>query len=251
VELFQNSSTGLRVINVYSNAPLVRLGAAGPVQPISPYGYATFKAVPYAPAPATLTATALAADGATALASHTVAAWGQPVALRLTVDAPSAATGTGSAVYLDGGDVALLRATVVDAAGNVCSSAAVDLTFAVTAGPGLVWGSGSGNPSDHGHPNSPNRTTYHGLARAVVRAALVGAGSDQQRALLAEVNVEAGAQGAASILAQGGVAPTVMTVTVTAPGLQSASLDIPLSVDPKDSVLSVAAASVGAADVGE
>ena len=73
----------------------------------------------------------------------------------------------------------------------------------------------------------------------------------QERALLAEVNVEAGAQGAASILAQGGVAPTVMTVTVTAPGLQSASLDIPLSVDPKDSVLSVAAASVGAADVGE
>ena len=123
----------------------------------------------------------------------------------------------------------------------------------MTQGPGVVWGSGSGNPSDHAHCNDGSRVTYHGLARAVVRAALVGAGSAAQRALAAYVNVEAGAGGAgtAAILAPGAAPPTVMTVQATSPGLASATLDIALSVDESDSVQSVAAVSVGVADVGE
>jgi hypothetical protein len=45
--------------------------------------------------------------------------WGAPAAIVLSLDAPSLATGTGSAVYLDGEDVAAVRATVVDTNG-VC-----------------------------------------------------------------------------------------------------------------------------------
>jgi len=42
-----------------------------------------------------------------------------------------------------------------------------------------------------------------------------------------------------------------MTVQASSPGLASATLDIALSVDESDSVLRVAAVSVGVADVGE
>ena len=48
----------------------------------------------------------------------------------------------------------------------------------------------------------------------------------------------------------GGTPPRALTVTATARGLPPASLDIPLSVDPKDAPLAVAAASVGTADLG-
>ena len=249
-----------RTIHVYTNAPYVALAnpAVPPAPvPVSPFGYATFRGVAFTPG-SSLTATCLAADGASALASHTARAWGAPAALRLSLDAPSLATGTGRALYLDGSDVALVRASVVDAGGNVCGDAAVRIAFGVSAGPGRVWGSGSGDPSDHEHPNAASRVTYHGLARAVVRAALVGAGSDAERAALAYVNVDAGVgggggsgAGTAPILPPGQAPPTVITVTASAPGLASASIDIALSVDEADSVLSVAAASVGAADVGE
>ena len=248
---------GKRTINVYSNAPFVSLLAPGvppsPPTPISGFGaFATFPGVAFVPG-SVLTAHALAADGVTVLATHTAASWGAPAALALSVDAPSPTTGTGRALYLDGGDVALVRATVVDAAGNTCHDAALPLTFAVTAGPGLVWGTGSGDPSDHGHPYSPSRVTYHGLARGIVRAALVGVGSDAERAQLAYVNVDAGAAGGrtAAILGGGAAPPTSLTVSVSAPGLPTSTLSIALSVDASDSVLAVAAASVGMADLGQ
>ena len=41
-----------------------------------------------------------------------------------------------------------------------------------------------------------------------------------------------------------------MTVTASAPGLQSASINVSLSIDPADGVLAVAARSVGEADTG-
>lgn len=242
-----------RVIHVYSNAPGVVLEAPGvpasPFTPISPFGYATFNSVNFVPG-STLTAKAMAGDGTTVLASHTVKSWGAPAAIALTMDAPSLTTGTGAAVVLDGEDVALLRATVVDANGTPCEDASLPVTFTVTSGPGFVWGSGSGNPSDHDAFHAPTRTTYHGLARAVVRAALVGAGSDGERAALAYVNVEAGkGVSTASILGGGATPPTSMTITASSPGLTPATFVVPLSVDPMDSVLEVAKRSVGVADL--
>ena len=49
------------------------------------------------------------------MATHTRLTSGEPTALKLTIDAPSPLTGTGSALVLDGQDSAKLRASVVDA----------------------------------------------------------------------------------------------------------------------------------------
>lgn len=141
VESWRNSTNGSRVIHVYSNAPFARVSVsapngsvvfrAGPV-PSPPFGSVTFAAVPFSPG--TLTADGLDADddAAAVLASDFARSWGAPAALVLSLDAPSLATGTGAAVLLDGGDVALVRATVIDAEGNPCGDATDNITFSVS-----------------------------------------------------------------------------------------------------------------------
>ena len=47
-----------------------------------------------------------------------------------------------------------------------------------------------------------------------------------------------------------GIVPASFTVVASVEGLKAGSLTVPLSVDANDSVLSVAAASVGLADIG-
>ena len=130
-----------------------------------------------------------------------------------------------------------------------------NISFAVSAGPGVVWGVGNGDPSSH-DPNHVNwRPAYHGLVRAIVRVTVDASGSPATRALQALVNGDAGrgAGNASSLILQGPAdgAPTSMTVTASAPGIPAAILSIPLSTDVKDSVLAVASASVAAAFIGE
>ena len=69
------------------------------------------------------------------IASHTKFSWGTPAAIVLTLDAPSLHTGTGQAVMLDGADVALVRATVVDARGVPVADSRLNISFGVTRGP--------------------------------------------------------------------------------------------------------------------
>ena len=244
-----------RSINVYTSAPLValslngaRLGAPLP----APSGIATWRGaqgVPYAPG--ALTATALAADGATVLATHTRRSWGAPAALVLSLDAPHPSTGTGrGALYQDGEDVALVRCTVVDAAGATVGDSTLNVTFAVASGPGLVVGCGNGDPANLDPNNAPWKPAYHGLARAIVRSTLDAATPDALRALRAAIDVDAGRGARASaIMPVGATPPGSLTVTASAPGLPTATLVVQLSVDPADSVLEAAAASVGLADL--
>ena len=63
-----------------------------------------------------VTVVGINADG-TAAGSHTLLAAGAATAMQLVVDVPSPSTGTGSAMYLDGQDVAFVRAQLVDSAG--------------------------------------------------------------------------------------------------------------------------------------
>ena len=144
-----------------------------------------------------------------------------------------------------------MRATIVGAAGVTVGDAATTVTFAVTAGPGAIWGVGNGDPANQEPSHAPWRTSYHGLARCIVKAALVAAGTPEERALLAAVNVDAGmGPGAAAVFpGDAASAPTSITLTASAPGLPTATLSIPLSTDPADSVLEVAARSVGLADL--
>ena len=93
------------------------------------------------------------------------------LSLALSIDVPSASTCTGEKVVLDGNDVALVRITVVDAAGTpVLSKAAdVNVSVAVSSGPGRVIGVGNGDTSSHQRPKGHVIQTNAGLARAVVQ----------------------------------------------------------------------------------
>lgn len=241
----------MRDVTVYTNAPLVRLSVNNATQGTAvatPFLHANFQGVRFAPGE--LRADCLASDGTSLLASAVKRSWGAPAGIVLSVDAPSPLTGTGTngALYLDGQDVALLRAAIVDAAGVIVEDAVASVTFAVADGPAAVWGTGNGDPSDHTPSHSPTLPAYHGLARGIVRVTLVSAGSDELRALLAAVNVEAGT-GASSSIAGPGTPPATITVTASAHGLATGSVVIPLSVSPADAPLAVAAASVGSADL--
>ncbi len=248
VEQWAPSANGTRTIHVYANAPLVRLrlpsGAvfSAPVA-VTAFGEAAvFFGVPFAPG--VLIAEALAADGATVLASAQRASWGAPAALVVTVDAPSARTGTGVAVLLDGADVALVRATVVDAAGVVCGDATALVTFAVTSGPARITGTHNGDPALQAPSGATAVPAYGGLARAVARVTLVATGSAEDRALLAAVNVDAGRGNSSAVSVGAAPPPTAFVVTATAAGLAAGSVTVALSVDAADAVLAVAAASV-------
>lgn len=258
VESWQPPASGTtRVINVYSNAPYVKLAVNG--QTVGPgnglvtmpaFGWSSFQAVPFSPG--TITATAIAADGSTQLATESKSSWGTPAAIQLSLDVPHPSTGTGQALYLDGSDVALVRATVVDAAGNICHDSTLNITFAVTSGPGLVYGTGNGDPNNHDFAHATSRAAYHGLLRGLIRVTLNAVGSSSDRALAALVNVDAG-QGprSSSYLPDSGSPPTSLTVSASAPGVASGTLTIPLSVNDADSVMATAAASVAAAYIGD
>jgi hypothetical protein len=188
-------------------------------------------------------------DGTTVVGSHKRCSWGPAASLALALDAPSLDTGTGSALLSDGEDVALVRATVLDAEGNVVEDASLNVSFAVSSGPGLVVGCGSGDPANQEPNQVPWRTSYHGLVRAVLRSSLDAASPPAVRALRLLMEAQAGAGPRSSHILQPGQAPpTSLTVTASAPGLPAAQLTIPLSVDAAvDAPLAVAAASVGSA----
>lgn len=134
------------------------------------------------------------------------------------------------------------------------------LRFAVRVGmcirvllalPCLVIGVGNGDPSDQSPNGVPWRNAYHGLARALVKAALAAIGSTEYRVTLAALSPDAGGSpSSARVWLGADLPPTFMAVTASAPGLQPAILNVSLSIDPEDGVLAVATRSVGAADTG-
>jgi hypothetical protein len=249
VEQWAPSPNGTRTIHVYANAPLVRLllpsGAPfGAPASIAAFGApAVFFSVPFAPG--VLVAQALAADGATVLASARRASWGAPAALLLTLDAPSPRSGTGSAVLLDGEDVALVRAPVVDAQGNACGDAESIVTFSITAGPARIVGTHNGHPALGAPASAPSVAAYGGLARGIARVTLLATGTAADRAVLAGVNVDAGRGNASAVIYTGQDAPpSSFTVTALSPGLAAGAVTVALSTADADGVLQVAAASV-------
>ena len=89
--------------------------------------------------------TAAAKGGGDVLATHSRITAGPAAAVLLQLDAPSAKTATGQKVLLDGHDVALVRATIADAHGNVVSHSSANVTFDVVSGPGAcsAWATGT------------------------------------------------------------------------------------------------------------
>ena len=141
----------------YSNAREIGLklnGACLGRRDVPAHGHVEWR-VPYVPG--RLVATATFADGTTA------------TAVRETTG-PAAAVALSADVV---GDLAVVAARVVDAAGRTCPHADHDLTFAAD-GPGRIIGLGNGDPNSH-EPDQPQRgvgrrRAFHGLAQVLVRA---------------------------------------------------------------------------------
>ena len=151
-------------------------------------------------------------------------------------------------------DVALLRATIVDADGNTVLDSTANVTFTVSSGPGFVGGVGNGDPSCQEPSQVSWRSSYHGLTRAIVRVTLDASGTEAERALRASVNVDSGkgkdSRSSSVVKGADSSFPKSFEVTASSEGLPPATFSVPLSTDPADAVLAVAAASVGSADTG-
>ena len=250
-----------RTVHVYTDAPYLRIELNGaPVTALLPtpaYGNAQ-ALVEYAPG--NLTAVALASDGRTILATHTRLTAATPTSLRLSLDAPAARTGTGTAVVADGEDVALVRVEVLDAAGRLCDTdTKTVVSFAVTSGEGVLWATANGDPADTSRdsPYSHSRQVYYGLARAVVRSSSDHASPPASRRMMISIDLEGGSRpdGSGVTVANPDVSPEAdperplapIVIEATAAGLGAAQLAIPLSRDLADLPLAVARRSAGAA----
>lgn len=137
-----------------------------------------------------VTAVARDANGATVNRHTVVTTVSEASALALTVDVPSPTTATGERVLLDGHDVILVRATVIDEAGNLAPSSSTNVTFEVVSGPGRVLGVGNGDPFCKEPHQVPWRSTYNGLARGIIKVTVDAATDPGVRALIREIDVD-------------------------------------------------------------
>lgn len=137
-----------------------------------------------------VTIVGIGADGAPQ-GSHSLLAGSNAAAsrLNLVVDVPSPLTGTGEALYLDGQDLAFVRAELVDARGVLARNSDVNLTYSVVSGPLRLVGVGSGSIRNHQHVNGDTYHTWQGLGRAVVQATLDCTG--EHRDVAAQIDTDA------------------------------------------------------------
>lgn len=233
-------------VAVYSNLPTVELFLNGESKGRQQMGWANWTSWEISFVPGNLTAVGYAADGSrvTSDASITPTA---PSALLLSLDAPSEITGTGSSLSLDGQDAALVRLSVVDSNGVLVTNAPnVNVSFSVLSGPGAVVGTGNGDPTSHEPNKAAWRTTYHGLARAVVQTTLdtMSAHRDLIRTIDVECSRQVQPEVEDAVVLEARASGIV--VQAVAAGFKPTTITIPVSNDPANAVLAVARRSVHA-----
>lgn len=170
-----------------------------------------------------------------AVGSHTLLAAGSAVKLELAIDVPSPSTGTGSAMFLDGQDVAFIRAQLVDEAGTISRDSDANITWSVASGPIRIVGVGSGAIANHQHTQGTTYETWQGLGRCVVQVTIDCTSKHRDLAKRIDIGAEATAYGEAC--------PAKDAVLVAKTDRFSASVRIPLSSNPKDHPLEVAKAT--------
>eukprot|EP00045_Choanoeca_perplexa_P008351 m.77287 g.77287 ORF g.77287 m.77287 type:complete len:778 (+) comp14460_c0_seq2:940-3273(+) len=173
------------------------------------------------------------------VASHTRLQQGHATGLRLSLDAPHVDTGTGAAVVLDGQDVALVRVEIVDDNGQVVRDASHRVQFDITSGPGRVLAVGNGDPRCH-EPNMVSyRSAYHGLVRGIIQVTENAMGDEAERSNQLYIDIDSNIR--TKVVTGGGVTPEAIVIQAFAPGLAAATLTIPTSIKPQDTVLAAAA----------
>jgi hypothetical protein len=174
-------------------------------------------------------------------ASGTIIEPGEATKIELTIDAPSVLTGTGESLLLDGHDVAMLRAAVVDSDGIVNSTGAYNISFSVTSGPGRVLATHNGDNACHEPNHASWHSSYAGLARGFIQVTEHHTGSAAERARMAFIDQEAAYT---SVHNDDSAPPSSITVVASSPGLASATVQIPVSTESKHGVLQAAERSV-------
>jgi len=236
-----------RAIHAYSNAPAIELFVNGKSQGVravtrmvhGPGSYAEWTAVPWEAG----TIKAVARDGhGNAVASAQKKTNGKASLISLTIDAPSKLTGTGSSLFADGQDAALLRASIVDETGRVMHLATNNISFRVVSGPGVVQGTHNGDIHSQLSSSAPAHPAYHGLVRAVIRVTSVSARSPAERSLLQQIDVRGPM---ASDAEKASEDADVIVVEASSPGFASATISIPVSSHPEDDVMAVAGTVAG------
>jgi len=217
-------------VQVFSDLPKVQLflngDALGPAGGLSngPGLYAGFEQVHYKPG--NLTAVGYTATGAVG-ASHMLLTSKAAAAVVLSLDVPSVATGTGTALLLDGHDAGMVRATIVDIDGNVVRSASHVVTFEVVSGPGSIIGVHNGDAKSHEAQVSTSRSAYHGLCRAVVKVTHDSASAPQSTLELLRDEIEVRREGPGPAAANGNQGKVVevlpFTASASAPAASAAS----------------------------
>ncbi|KAJ9439074.1 hypothetical protein DIPPA_51424 [Diplonema papillatum] len=170
------------------------------------------------------------------VASHTLMKPSEGKTLQLVVDVPSETTGTGQKLYLDGKDMALLRAQVVDAHGVVNSTIAGTVRFSVS-GPARLVGTAS-SPNSHYQVQGSTQEFYGGLIRAVVMVTLDCTTNGRNVTFAVDVDQHP--------LTYMKICPSpspLITVTAVSDLFGTATATIMTSYDPSDNPIAVARAN--------
>jgi hypothetical protein len=147
---------------------------------------------------------------------------------------PSVSTGTGLAMYLDGQDVAFIRAQLVDEAGTISRDSDANVSW-TASGPIRIVGVGSGAIANHQPVQGTTYETWQGLGRVVVQVTVDCTGEHRELAKLIDVGAEA--------TAYADVCPTEDAVLTATTDRFTATIRIPLSGERKDHPLEVAKAT--------
>jgi hypothetical protein len=135
-------------------------------------------------------------------------------------------------------DVAMVRAQLVDSAGNFISpqdpTANSTVTFSIVSGGGRILATHNGSPDNVTDSTGGTFAASHGLVRAFIQSTEIRTGTAAQRALLKIITVDIGRDGTSSLAGsvgdRGGAGALLpIVVQASAPGLPSVTIEIPLS----------------------
>jgi len=123
-----------------------------------------------------------------AVLTQTISTTGAPSAIQLSLEAYAGKNG----IIADGQDVAMIAVSVIDAQGRFVPTASNEISFSVS-GAGTIFGVGNGDPASHEPDKGNKRSTFNGLARAIVQSTTT---------------------------------PGIINITATSSGLRSASISV-------------------------
>ena len=152
--------------------------------------------------------------------------------LQLSLDVPSLDTGTGTHLVLDGKDMAMIRATIVNVENSALVSSATNrIEFKVRSGPGMYSGCSNGDSSSHEWMKSNSINAHGGLAHFFVRVSVDC--TSPNLGLAREIDLERSAvQTFDDEKNCSSIASTLIQIEASADGIDGiATLAIPVTLD--------------------